>query len=205
MLDFEGYVKNITRQTTVETVFRQFTEAMSQLGFDTVSFQTLTGFGDCQTSLVSGRGKDTTDVYINPNHPLFKQALEQKGPFFEISGEMCIPLRGVGGSFAVIRATESTPSESQRSTVLGFANAIASIFYTQLCSLVFDHRNSMQLTRKERHILKLVSNGHTKASIADSLDVTSHAIDFHFRNILRKHDTSRIVVAVAESIRSGAI
>jgi len=205
VLDFEVYVDQINNQNTVSTVFSKFTDAMSRLGFDVVSFQTITGFGDCRTSLMSGNGSYTRDVYVDTEHSLFKQALTQKGPFFETGTELCIPLRGVGGSFALIRAFYTRPAGNNRSKTLSFVNAISSIFYTRICSLCFEHKETMLLTKKERDILKMVAEGKTKATIAESLGVTTHAVDFHFRNILKKHGTNRIVVAVAESIRSGAI
>ena len=212
MLELERYVDQISSQKTVTAVFNKLTNAMDTLGFDSVSFQTLTGFDDCQTSLLSGPGMSAPDAFINANHPLFKQALKQSGPFFEKERSLCIPLRGVGGSFALIRASrsdtianEQNRRKRQQVSILSYANAIASIFYTRLCTLCFEHQTPKVLTKKEQHILTLVSQGQTKATIAESLDVTSHAVDFHFRNILKKHDTHRIIVAVASSIRSGAI
>jgi DNA-binding CsgD family transcriptional regulator len=209
VLDFETYVDDINRRKTVSTVFNRFTDAVSQLGFTAVSFQTVTGFGEFHTSLVSGNGMDASEVFVDTDHPLFTKALEQKGPFFTndhtTGHELCIPLRGVGGSFAIIRARNSPSDSAPRSKVLSFSNAIASVFYTRICSICFEDHYQQRLTKKERHILNLVAKGQTKATIADSMGVTSHAVDFHFRNILKKHDTNRIVVAVAESIRCGAI
>ena len=212
MLDLERYVDQIASQKTVTAVFNNLTNAMDTLGFDSVSFQTLTGFDDCQTSLLSGPDMTASDAFIDANHHLFKQALKQSGPFFEKERSLCVPLRGVGGSFALIRASNSTTNPSrensrnkQQDSILSYANAIANVFYTRLCTLCFEHQTPKILTKKEQEILTLVSRGQTKATIAESLDVTCHAVDFHFRNILKKYDTHRIIVAVASSIRSGAI
>ena len=205
MLDFDNYVADIEEHKTVSTVFGRFTDAMARLGFDTVAFQTINGFKGCHTSLVSGRSLPSNLNGIDADHRVVKQALKEIGPFFDADGYLCIPLRGVGGSFAVIIATNDKSSMENPPTLLGFTNAIANVFYTRICDLCFEHGSTVRLTPKERNILCMVADGYTKATIAESLGVTSHAVDFHFRNIMKKHGTSRIVVAVAESIRTGVI
>ncbi|OED43527.1 hypothetical protein AB833_03590 [Chromatiales bacterium (ex Bugula neritina AB1)] len=89
--------------------------------------------------------------------------------------------------------------------ILELSQAIAMILFTKLCAYRDDSCEKVKLSRKERLVLNYVAQGETKLSIAELMGVTKHAVDFHFRNILKKNDTSRIVVAVANAVKSGLI
>ena len=51
------------------------------------------------------------------------------------------------------------------------------------------------LTKMERQILKLVSEGHTTASLAEKLFISTHTVNTHRRNILRKMECGNFMEA----------
>ena len=57
------------------------------------------------------------------------------------------------------------------------------------------------LTSREQQILRLVGNGHTSASIARELDVSSRTVDKHLENAYRKLGVSNRAAAVASTLR----
>ncbi len=57
-----------------------------------------------------------------------------------------------------------------------------------------------RLTRRETQVLSLLSKGQNRESVADILDITKNAVDFHCKNIIKKYDQKRMV-AVFEEVR----
>ena len=65
-------------------------------------------------------------------------------------------------------------------------------------------RQDYGLTRRERSILELMTEGKLKKEIADSLSLSYHTVDTHLRNIYSKlhvHSrTSAVVKALKEKL-----
>ena len=57
------------------------------------------------------------------------------------------------------------------------------------------------LTDREQQIIRLAGNGHTSASIARELDVSSRTVDKHLENAYRKLGVSNRAAAVASTLR----
>ena len=234
VLDLERYAEQIEAVATSSVLLEKFSEAMAQLGFEETVFQPLIGHAEpvteaeVESSMPQAQAAHP-HVFERPyqDDPVVRDALTHTGAFYiksdrstisqreslglvedppENGAEICIPLRGSGGTFALVQAkTTRNRTERLNSYVLGLAQAVASIFYSKLCALRADVRPHVYLTCKERQVLAFVAKGHTKNAIAETMGVTNHAVDFHFRNILKKYETNRIVVAVVKAMRGGVI
>lgn len=56
-------------------------------------------------------------------------------------------------------------------------------------------------TNKEKEVLRFVSSGYSRSEIAERMNVTEKAIDWHLRNIRDKMGVASTTFAVAEAIR----
>ena len=61
------------------------------------------------------------------------------------------------------------------------------------------------LTRREKQILRLMEEGHTRSRIADELHLSAHTIDTHLANIYAKLHVHSGIEAVAKAIRERVI
>ncbi|GAB4433581.1 MAG: hypothetical protein Kow002_21000 [Anaerolineales bacterium] len=60
-----------------------------------------------------------------------------------------------------------------------------------------DHKENSPLTKQEKRILQLVSQGLTNKEIALSLNITSRTVEFHLKNVFQKLGvTSRTAAAI---------
>lgn len=62
-----------------------------------------------------------------------------------------------------------------------------------------------QLSRRERQILGLLSEGHSTDEVADELNLSAHTIRTHVKNAMRKLDASTRAHAVAIALRDLSI
>ncbi len=60
-------------------------------------------------------------------------------------------------------------------------------------------------TTKERDVLRYIASGFARAEVAQRMNVTEKAVDWHLRNIRDKMGVSTTTFAVAEAIRLGII
>jgi DNA-binding NarL/FixJ family response regulator len=66
-----------------------------------------------------------------------------------------------------------------------------------------EHRQNVELTRKERQILEMMADGRKNREISETLHVTENTVEFHVSNVLSKlHAVSR-VEAVIQAQRLG--
>ena len=66
----------------------------------------------------------------------------------------------------------------------------------------FTTENSFnQLTRREKEILSLISNGHISKQIADHLNISTHTVNTHRQNIIEKMKVSNTAEAVRMASR----
>lgn len=225
MSELELYVEQAVAVKSVPELFQVFTDAMGRIGFEVTSFQLVRGHHGLQTDPTTNQwpvstGKCVCTASEVSEEPLLKYALAESGAFFvdharmqcvepplsdEAGSIMCIPLRGVGGSFALIKASAVQGVTNKVSSALGYANAIAVVFYNKFCEMKVEPLNFVDLTMRELQVLRQVAKGDTKNKIAESMGVTNHAVDFHYRNILKKYGTNRILVAVVKAMERGNI
>lgn len=76
--------------------------------------------------------------------------------------------------------------------------------YLALSNFVTSPVNS-SLTAKEQEILKWVAQGLTKNEVADKIIISTHTVDYHMRNILKKMDAKNATNALIIAINKGAI
>lgn len=65
--------------------------------------------------------------------------------------------------------------------------------------------SDVQLTKRERTVLRLVARGGTNREIADQLFVSVSTVSFHVHNILSKLDAKTRTEAVATALREGLV
>ena len=61
------------------------------------------------------------------------------------------------------------------------------------------------LTPQEQKVLSLLSQGFAKKEVAEKIDLSLHAVDFHTRNIYKKLQAPNIAAAIATAIRQKLI
>lgn len=66
-----------------------------------------------------------------------------------------------------------------------------------------DERNIEQLTRRERDILKLISQGMTNKAIARKLSITESTVKVHVKHLLKKMKLKSRVEAAVWALQSG--
>lgn len=117
-----------------------------------------------------------------------------------------VPLRGPGGAVAGLAAACSAEYEERPPYALERAYLLANQFYVSFWRLK-QKRASVgpDLTNKEVEVLQWSAIGLTRACIADRMNVSSHTVDFHCRNILRKYDVPNVTAAVARALSQGLI
>lgn len=63
----------------------------------------------------------------------------------------------------------------------------------------------LDLTPREREILRLIAEGHTNAAIAEQLVISPHTVRTHMQNLLRKLGVHSKLAAVAAGLRLGLL
>ena len=61
------------------------------------------------------------------------------------------------------------------------------------------------LTEREKAVLELSARGLTQKEISRCLNISSHTIDYHHRNIIKKLNARNITSAVAIAVSKGII
>ncbi len=224
VFEMDVYISKADDATSVDQLFNVFSGAMAENGYDVLSLQFLTvGPGGEPVTIVlpfSGRAESQSSAGNAAPHSIATFARGQEGAFHysrskntiaEAEGldpadtGICIPLRGASGSFAIIIANYLNPKRAPMLSTLRVIEAMAAVFYIIYRSIDLNIYKDVQLTGRESEVLKLVSIGETKKSIADVIGVSSHAVDFHYRNIMKKYQTRKMVVAAVRAVRSGVI
>ena len=65
--------------------------------------------------------------------------------------------------------------------------------------------NLSHLSRREVEILRYIKNGFSSKEIAKTLELSSHTVDTHRRNMLKKMKARNSVEMVLFGVRSGII
>jgi DNA-binding CsgD family transcriptional regulator len=119
-----------------------------------------------------------------------------------IMGEMA----GIGGANSSSQGKLTAKDLKQRLSLL---NAISHQFYVVFCTL---HERQapipdkqIELTDRELQIIRLMAAAKSDGVIADILAISSSAVNFHARNILRKFGVSNRITAVMKAVHSGIV
>lgn len=216
MLDLSIYLKEVDSSNNIQDLLSLFKKSMARVGLE---IKDLIEFGSSGTPCFSVYGEDIDVdcqkilevVDQNLSSELFDRGLfsidESKGSVVKGSpeelsaSELYILLHGPNSTFAVAHASFSKSGHTNDRDSVRYAEAIATVFYRKYCAVCGSDNNLVELTNKERQVLKAVSMGQTKRRIAESMGVTNHAIDFHYRNIMKKYQVKKIVVAVVKAIK----
>ena len=124
-----------------------------------------------------------------------------------------ICLRGVIGEFAGIGGASSQWqgrfSDKDLKHRLSLLNAISHQFYVTFCAL---HQRSAKLegkqvilTEKELEVLRLMAIAKTDGEISDILNISTHTVNYHARNILRKFSVSNRTMALMKGVNAGIL
>lgn len=124
-----------------------------------------------------------------------------------------ICLRGVMGEMAGIGCASSARSGPLQGQDLrhrlSILNAISQQFYVVFCALherdLTPEKAQVILTEKELEIMRLMAAGKSDSDISCILSVSSHAVNFHARNILRKCGVSSRIMAVLKAVNNGIL
>lgn len=118
-----------------------------------------------------------------------------------------IPLRAAYGAFANLELASSMPGVTRSQQSLSMANLLAVQFFKCFASMNYRPvpSDNVRLTNMEREVLILLSKGLTKKGASSELGVSSYAVDFHCRNILKKYHTNKIIVAIVDAMQSGQL
>lgn len=118
-----------------------------------------------------------------------------------------IPLRAAFGSLANLELASSSSGTVHSSRTLSMASIVAVHFFKCFSSMHYQASDAkpVRLTATERDVLFLLSRGHTKSAAGAKLGVTSSAVDFHCRNIMRKFSTNKMIVAVVNALQCGLL
>ena len=69
----------------------------------------------------------------------------------------------------------------------------------------FEPSSNKPLSSREQEVLKWLAQGLTKSCVGDKLNMSSHTVDYHLRNILKKLDAKNTVAATALAIKQNLI
>lgn len=62
-----------------------------------------------------------------------------------------------------------------------------------------------RLTRRQRQVIQLLAEGHSRAEIGDILDISYHTARFHIRKAFAALEATTAPQAVARAIREGLV
>jgi len=117
-------------------------------------------------------------------------------------------IHGAGGTKSSILMASSDASAGEQDKRSLDAIFLASYqfhnCYLDLMKYEFDISGAILSTREES-VLKYMAQGYTKAEVSKSLNMSSHTVDYHVRNILRKLNAKNSVAATAIAIQQNYI
>ncbi|RLD84781.1 MAG: hypothetical protein DRJ10_00270 [Bacteroidetes bacterium] len=66
-------------------------------------------------------------------------------------------------------------------------------------------KTKRKLTPSEQRILKLLAEGHSRPKVGEMIGSSEEAINFHCKNLLRKFNTNKMIVAIEQAMREKLI
>lgn len=118
-----------------------------------------------------------------------------------------VSLRGNNGAVAAVGAANSVAEFAADTNQLAVVNLLSQQFYSCFWRLLrkLPHEQPVSLSEKEQEVLKWCARGYTKAEIGSKLTISSHTVDYHIRNTLRKLQARNMTAAVVQALNRGLI
>ena len=119
-----------------------------------------------------------------------------------------IPLQGLAGAKAALGIAKSLPDQEAHPHELLRIHALSMQFYACFWCLHEQQANAVKnnpLSIRERDILQWLATGMTKTDVAKKVNISSHTVDFHSRQILAKLGVPNITAAVYFALSRGYI
>ncbi|MCF6185159.1 MAG: response regulator transcription factor, partial [Bacteroidales bacterium] len=66
-----------------------------------------------------------------------------------------------------------------------------------------EEKVSIKLSRQEKRLLRLLSEGHTSEEVAEQMNASVHTISSYRRNLLIKFDAKNVTQLIALAIKDG--
>lgn len=119
-----------------------------------------------------------------------------------------IPLHGPFGEMAAV-GVASTQKDAEAEYHKDIINIYSYHFYKAYINLlekkVDKSIQQPNLTDREKEVLTWCAAGKSNWTISQILDITTHGVDFHIRNVMKKLDASSRTVAVVKALHQGLI
>lgn len=122
---------------------------------------------------------------------------------------ICTPLRGPHNQLAGLSLASSEKKDSFDGK-LDLITAYSNHFYISWKrfhhkKLEHDVAPNFVLTNKEMDILTWVAKGKTDWDIAEILNMSTHTVDWHIRNVMKKLESNNRILAVVKALSYGLI
>ena len=140
----------------------------------------------------------TWNYRVKDGRDTYKNIIQHTTPmFFDDHGKPIIGL----AHYSVLEAHETLPIQAT-AKILNANDEYETLFYHMYGGqklLVQD------ITHRERDVIRLLSFGNSNDDIADKLNISSHTVKTHRKNIMTKTDCKNTTQLVAMCIRQGII
>lgn len=108
-----------------------------------------------------------------------------------------------GSGFITKNATIDEIESALRGVMRG--EIIISHLLTEQKPVTFSNQNGPVVTRREKEVLVLISEGLTNKEIADRLFVSLSTIDSHRKNLLTKFNVMNTAALISQAVKKGVI
>lgn len=235
MVDLAAFMEASNVATSKDDVVDLFQKALAEIGFDRMMYSALQAHHlSDQVCMVSTYPADWLSYYVERGYmdldPLRRYGQHQSRAFSwaglakqnkfsrvekKVMSEAndarlfdgaAVPLHGPGGELVGLAVASSAPHrDSER--FLSHLNLLTVQFHTVYSSLTEgqDKEALPALTPREREVLQWAARGKSNWVIGELLHISSHGVDFHFRNILRKLEADSRITAVVKGLYYGLI
>ena len=68
-----------------------------------------------------------------------------------------------------------------------------------------NHKPALQITPRQREILKMVAMGHTNREIAASLDISVRTVEVHRFNLMRRLSVRNVAQLLRQALQQGLL
>lgn len=136
-----------------------------------------------------------------------QQAVLDGGAEAGLNSGIGIPLHGPYGELAAIGGASADPYRLEPNAAAMF-NAYCHQFFTAYSTLMRQpglKREEVQISDREREVLMWCAKGKSSWDIGMILGISSHGVDFHLRNVMRKLQTQSRMAAIVKALHLGLI
>lgn len=115
---------------------------------------------------------------------------------------------GEVGGLGVAKSTRGAPESAKETAFkLSMLNILSHYFYITFCSLSQPENHpvapTISLTPKENIVLQKIALGQKDDTVAQEMNISKYAVDFHVRHILKKFNSTNRVSAVVKALKGG--